>query len=128
MRSVTVAGTRASATRDAIAALSEHGLDPAELLHEVEHRMRPVVPYDTGAWWTTDPETLLPTVFGVSEPPSRSGDVFSPADYGVFSRLDQTSRDTALDSCGDLYVIEPDYLHASTIATQRRALRRSGCG
>lgn len=96
MRSVTVAGTRATATRDAIAALSEHGLDPAELLHEVEYRMRAIVPYDTGAWWTTDPETLLPTVLGVSEPPSYSGDLFSPADYDVFNRLDQTSRDTAL--------------------------------
>ncbi len=62
MRSVSVAGTRASAARDAIAALSEHGLDPAELLHEVESRIRSIVPCDTGAWWTTDPETLLPVL------------------------------------------------------------------
>jgi DNA-binding CsgD family transcriptional regulator len=97
MRSVTVAGTRASAASDAIAALSEHGLDPAELLQEVESRMRPIVPYETGAWWTTDPETLLPTVLGLSEPPSFSGALFSPADYDVFDRLDQASRDTALE-------------------------------
>lgn len=97
MGSVTVAGTRASAARDAVAALSEQGLDPAELLQEVEARMRPIVPHDTGAWWTTDPETLLPTVLGVSEPPSYAGDLFSPADYDVFDRLDQTSRDAVLE-------------------------------
>jgi DNA-binding CsgD family transcriptional regulator len=97
MRSVTVAGTRASAARDAIAALCEHGLDPAELLQEVESRMRPIVPHDTGAWWTTDPETLLPTVLGVSEPPSYSEALFSPEDYDVFDGLDRASRDTALE-------------------------------
>ncbi len=97
MRSVTVAGTRASAASDAIAALSEHGLDPAELLREVESRMRTIVPYEAGAWWTIDPETLLPTVLGLSEPPSFSGDLFSPADYDIFDRLDQTSRDGALE-------------------------------
>jgi hypothetical protein len=40
---------------------------------------------------------MLPTVLGVSEPPSYSGDLFSPADYDVFDRLDQASRDTALE-------------------------------
>ena len=97
MRSVTVAGTRASAARDAVAALCEHGLDPAELIPEVESRMRPIVPHDTGAWWTTDPKTLLPTVPGVGEPPSYAGDLFSAADYDVFHRLDQTSRDAAIE-------------------------------
>jgi DNA-binding CsgD family transcriptional regulator len=97
MRSVTVSGTRASAARDAIAALSEHGLDPAELLHEVESRMHAIVPHDAGAWWTTDPETLLPTVLGASEPPSHGGDLFSAEDYDVFDRLDQTSRDTMIE-------------------------------
>jgi DNA-binding CsgD family transcriptional regulator len=94
---VTVSGTRASATRDAIAALSEHGLDPAELLHEVESRMRPIVPHDEGVWWTTDPETLLPTVLGASEPPSHRGDLFSAGDYDVFNLLDETSRDTMME-------------------------------
>jgi DNA-binding CsgD family transcriptional regulator len=102
MRSVAVTGTRASAAREAVAALCEHGLDPAELLREVESRMRPIVPHDTGAWWTTDPETLLPTVLGANEPPSHSGPLFSPADYDVFDRLDRASRDAAL---------EPDTLH-----------------
>ena len=59
--------------------------------------MRPIVPHDTGAWWTTDRETLLPTVLGVSEPPAYFGDLFSPADFDVFDRLDQTSRDTAIE-------------------------------
>jgi DNA-binding CsgD family transcriptional regulator len=97
MGSVTVSGTRASATRDAVAALCEQGLDPAELLQEVESRLHPIVPHDTGAWWTTDPETLLPTVVGVSEPPSYSGELFSPADYDVFERLDRTSRDAMIE-------------------------------
>jgi DNA-binding CsgD family transcriptional regulator len=97
MRSVTVTGTRANAARETIAALCEDGLDPAELLGEVEVRMSEIVPHDAGAWWTTDPETLLPTVLGLDEPPSYSGTLFSPEAYDVFDRLDLTSRDTALE-------------------------------
>jgi DNA-binding CsgD family transcriptional regulator len=59
--------------------------------------MRPIVPHDAGAWWTTDPETLLPTVLGGSEPSSYSGDLFSAVDYDVFDRLDQASRDAVLE-------------------------------
>ena len=60
--------------------------------------MRPIVPYHSGAWWTTSSlETLLPTILGLTEPPSFSGDLFSPADYDIFDRLDQASREMALE-------------------------------
>ena len=104
MRSVKIGGTRASAAREAVAALCEHGIDPAELLAEVETLLRPIVPYDTGGWWTIDPETLLPTVFGASEPPSFSGALFSAEDYDVFDRLDGASRDSEVEP-GELHVL-----------------------
>jgi DNA-binding CsgD family transcriptional regulator len=97
MRSVTVTGTRASAARDAIAALCEHALDPADLLAELETRLRPIVPYDSGGWWTIDPETLLPTVLGASEPHSFSGELFSPEDYDAFDGSDRAGRDSELE-------------------------------
>jgi DNA-binding CsgD family transcriptional regulator len=56
-----VLGIRADAVRETIAALCEQSLDPSELIREVAERVRQVVPYDTGAWMPTDPETLLPT-------------------------------------------------------------------
>jgi DNA-binding CsgD family transcriptional regulator len=56
-----VLGTRAATARETIAELADAGLEPRELVHEVSERVRRVVPYDWGAWATTDPETLLET-------------------------------------------------------------------
>jgi DNA-binding CsgD family transcriptional regulator len=49
------------ATRRAISELVAQGPASRELLDEVELRLRRVIPFDTGGWWTSDPETLLPT-------------------------------------------------------------------
>ena len=54
-------GARASAVRETIAGLCENPASAAELIEEVADRVRSVVPYDTGAWMTTDPDTLLPS-------------------------------------------------------------------
>jgi len=49
------------ATRRAISELVAQEPTSRELLDEVELRLRRVIPFDTGGWWTSDPETLLPT-------------------------------------------------------------------
>ena len=54
-------GTRATAAREAIVALCADPPSAPELLEEVADRVRAVVPYDSGAWMTSDPDTLLPT-------------------------------------------------------------------
>jgi DNA-binding CsgD family transcriptional regulator len=87
-----VGSSRASAVRDAVAALSRLALDPTELLHEADQRIRTVVPCDTAAWWTVDPETLLATDLGESGP-GPEGEVFSPADFVAFDRLDRDGHD-----------------------------------
>jgi DNA-binding CsgD family transcriptional regulator len=86
-----VGGSRASAVRDAVAALSKLSLDPTELLHEADQRIRTVVPCDAASWWTVDPETLLTTDLGESGPGKK--EVFSPADFEAFDRLDRDGRD-----------------------------------
>jgi DNA-binding CsgD family transcriptional regulator len=53
--------TRAIAAREAIAALCEDPPETAELVQEVAQRLLRVVPHETGAWMTTDPETAVPT-------------------------------------------------------------------
>jgi DNA-binding CsgD family transcriptional regulator len=119
-----VGGSQASAVRDVVVALSEQALDPAELLDEVEGRIRKVVPYDTGAWWTVDPETLLPTQFGGSTARAQPAETFSGVDYDVFERLDRRGLDAAA---------EADAVHVlsrsgnATWATARFA-RASGSG
>ncbi|MGH2940135.1 MAG: hypothetical protein ACRDPE_18660 [Solirubrobacterales bacterium] len=62
--------------KDAVAALSGLSLDPAELLHEADQRIRTVLPWES-CWWTVDPETMLATELGGSGPRSR-GDGRSP--------------------------------------------------
>jgi DNA-binding CsgD family transcriptional regulator len=88
-----VGSTRASAVRDAVVALSEQALDPADLLHEVEARVRAVVPYDAGTWWTVDPETLLTTELGCGAGRADPAEAFTSADYDVFDRLDRGGLD-----------------------------------
>jgi DNA-binding CsgD family transcriptional regulator len=59
-------GTRATAVRETIADLCEAPPETGELVREVAERLRRVVPFDTGAWMTTDPETLVPTdMYGI---------------------------------------------------------------
>jgi DNA-binding CsgD family transcriptional regulator len=88
-----VGGSRAAAVRDAVAALSEQALDPADLLRAAETRVRAVVPYDAGAWWTVDPETLLPTQLGGSAVESGLAEAFASADYDVYDQLDRSGLD-----------------------------------
>ena len=47
--------------RRAITDLVDRELPARELLDVVQARLRMVVPFTRGGWWTTDPETLLPT-------------------------------------------------------------------
>jgi DNA-binding CsgD family transcriptional regulator len=54
-------GTTAVIAQEAIHRLSVTGLAQLDLLREVATRVRSVVPYDGGAWLTTDPTTLLQT-------------------------------------------------------------------
>jgi DNA-binding CsgD family transcriptional regulator len=53
--------TKATVAREAIAALAGRVRDPRELLDEVRRRVERVVPIDTGGWWLTDPQTIIPT-------------------------------------------------------------------
>lgn len=52
---------RAVAVREAIADLTAQSPPARELLDVVQRRLRTVVPFDGGGWWTSDPETILPT-------------------------------------------------------------------
>jgi DNA-binding NarL/FixJ family response regulator len=53
--------TSAALAREAVRKLVGSGLDPDEFLHEVSARVRRVVPHDSSAWMTLDPDTLLPS-------------------------------------------------------------------
>jgi DNA-binding CsgD family transcriptional regulator len=99
-----VGGARASAVRDAVEALAGQALHPAELLNEVEQRIRAVVPYDSGAWWTVDPESLLATELGETGRQSRPNVVCSSQEFDVFDRLDGSGRE-ALTEPTSLYVL-----------------------
>src|SRR5581483_11607607 len=59
--SVRSLGAKAAAVRETIAELCAEPPEASELIEEVADRVRRVVTYDTGAWMTTDPETMLPT-------------------------------------------------------------------
>lgn len=53
--------TSAALAREAVRKLASGGLDPDEFLHEVSARIRRVVPHDSSAWMTLDPDTMLPS-------------------------------------------------------------------
>jgi DNA-binding NarL/FixJ family response regulator len=53
--------TSAALAREAVQKLLSGGLDPDEFLHEVSARIRRVVPHDSSAWMTLDPDTMLPS-------------------------------------------------------------------
>lgn len=90
-------GARASAVKDAVAALSGLSLDPAELVHEADQRIRTVVPCESSSWWTVDPETMLATELGKSGTRSRAGEVFSAEDFDAFDRLDREGREALVE-------------------------------
>jgi DNA-binding CsgD family transcriptional regulator len=77
-----------------VVALSGLSLDPTELLHEADQRIRTVVPCDASTWWTVDPETMLPTDLGESGPDLRGDEVISTADFDTFDRLDRDGRES----------------------------------
>ncbi|HEY4279276.1 MAG TPA: helix-turn-helix transcriptional regulator [Conexibacter sp.] len=51
---------RSIAAREAISGLLDERLTPLELLDEVDVRVRRLVPFDVGGFFTLDPETVLP--------------------------------------------------------------------
>ncbi|BCY11649.1 helix-turn-helix transcriptional regulator [Actinoplanes sp. L3-i22] len=61
---LSVHGSRARAVRRAISDLAAEEPPARELLDAVEARLRRVISFDLGAWWTSDPETMLPTESG----------------------------------------------------------------
>jgi DNA-binding CsgD family transcriptional regulator len=80
-----------------VAALSGLSLNPAELLHEADQRIRTVVPCETARWWTVDPETMLATDLGEPDPRLRSEEVISAADFDAFDRLDRDGRESQVE-------------------------------
>ena len=59
--SVRTIGARAAAVRETIAELCDSPPSAVDLLETVAEHVRRVVPYDTGSWMITDPDSLLPT-------------------------------------------------------------------
>ncbi len=80
MSSTRTLGTKATAAREALEALAADPPPLPEYLEEVADRFARVVPYDSGAFMTVDPGSLLPT--GVL---SRGG---SPELHRAFSRVE----------------------------------------
>jgi DNA-binding CsgD family transcriptional regulator len=78
-----VLGTRATAAREAIAALTGSSLDPLELLEEVRSRVARVVPNDCGAWMLTDPHTVMP-ISGIRDRPLGPEFIRRCVEYEVF--------------------------------------------
>src|SRR4051794_6632425 len=60
--------TKATAAREAIAAVAAGARDPVELLNEVRERVGRVVPYGGGGWMLMDPHSLLPTALITADP------------------------------------------------------------
>jgi DNA-binding CsgD family transcriptional regulator len=118
-----VGGARASAVRDAIEALAGQALHPAELLREVERRIAAIVPYDSGAWWTVDPESLLATELGETDQRFCSSTVVSSADFDVFDCLDRSGRDARAEPAA-LYVLSRSGDATWAIARFQRELDR----
>ena len=105
-------GARAEAVRETIAELCEQPPSAPELVEEVAVRVRRVVPFDTGAWMVTDPETMLPAsatkhgatpelqrAFARAEFLDSAGDVNS---FDEMARNGQTAAALSLTTGGDL--------------------------
>jgi DNA-binding CsgD family transcriptional regulator len=100
-----VLSTRATATREAIAAMVGQVHDPLELLDEVRTRVRRIVPNGGGAWMLTDPQTLMPTaLIQDSDMSAELGrrffehELFVP-DFSAFSELHR--RGVVVTTLGD---------------------------
>lgn len=133
-----VLGTRAATAREAIAALADAGLEPRELVHEVSERVRRVVPYDWGAWATTDPETLLETDAVVEGGPVDCADTITAmrlelagADVNLFDALDRSGELAASLACATRGDLSASARHRTVLAPrglndELRLLARSG--
>ena len=82
---------RVVALRETVAELAAHPPAAREFLDEVERRLRKVVPFDGGDWWTSDPETLLPMELRPFEYPALQYEV-AANDVNRLDDLDRQSR------------------------------------
>jgi DNA-binding CsgD family transcriptional regulator len=108
---MSVLGARAAAVRETIAELCDQPPAPVELLEEVAERVRRIVPYDIGAWMTTDPTTLLPmSISTVGSSPelsvaySRAELIEAPDDVNTYDemlRMGQAAAALSLATGGD---------------------------
>lgn len=92
---------RAAAVRETIAEICESPPSAVDLLQIVAEQVRRVVPYDTGSWMITDPESLLPTsLFSVDAPLSLQHaftelELGDPHDVNRFAALVQAPESAA---------------------------------
>lgn len=104
-------GARAAAVRETIAEICDSPPSAVELLETVAEQVRRVVPYDTGSWMITDPDSLLPTsLFSVDAPLALQRaftelELGDPDDVNRFAALEQAPESAASLLCatgGDL--------------------------
>ncbi|MFC7021747.1 LuxR C-terminal-related transcriptional regulator [Promicromonospora thailandica] len=89
--SITLHDHRVVALRETVADLAARPPAAREFLDEVEHRLRRVIPFDGGDWWTSDPETLLPMELRPFEYPALQYEV-AANDVNRLDDLDRQSR------------------------------------
>ena len=130
-------GTRGTAARDAIAALTGSSLGPLELLEEVRSRVARVVPHQAGAWMLTDPQTVLP-ICGIKDGMLGRGfgqrclehELFVP-DFAPFARLHRagvvaTTLEHATDGRPQLSSRYRDVHRPAGLGPELRLLFRTG--
>jgi DNA-binding CsgD family transcriptional regulator len=129
-------GTRATAVRETIADLCENPPETTELVREVAERLRRVVPYETGAWMTTDPETIVPTAMVGVDTTLELGLAFRDDEiagsdvnsFGQMLRSGQTVTTLVRDTGGDLE-LSPRYRQISEphgLGDEMRVVSRTG--
>ncbi|MGW2092285.1 helix-turn-helix transcriptional regulator [Promicromonospora sukumoe] len=117
---------RVVALRENVAELATRPPAAREFLDEVEHRLRKVVPFDGGDWWTSDPETLLPTELRPFDYPALQSEVVG-SDVVRLDDLDRQSRSVATLSLGRADQWDGATLYrAPGAGDQMRVLARSG--
>jgi DNA-binding CsgD family transcriptional regulator len=85
---------RVVALRETVAELAARPPAAREFLDEVERRLRKVVQFDGGDWWTSDPETLLPMELRPFEYPALQYEV-AANDVNRLDELDRQSRNVS---------------------------------
>lgn len=85
---------KAVAVREAIADLAAQAPPSRELLDVVERRLRTVVPFDGGGWWTSDPDTVLPAELWDFDYPALLQEVLDD-DVTQLAVLDRQGRSVA---------------------------------